>query len=203
MIPLLERYPLLKERIPYILLGEFPTPIRHLKYLGKEIGTDSLYLKDDGLSGQVYGGNKIRKLEFLLGDALRKGAKEVLTFGFAGSNHALATAVSAQKLGLRSISILLAQPNAHYVGGNLLLSHVCGAELRHFKNEIAAYIPTTILCLRKKLKQGTFPYIIGPGGSSPLGVIGYPKVSIVTLKRTCSHWIRTHVNDAKRVKPKT
>jgi len=173
MIPLLEKYPLLKKRIPYVLLGEFPTPVKHLKYLGKEIGTDSLYLKHDGLSDQIYGGNKIRKLEFLLGDSLRKGAQEVLTFGFAGSNHALATAVSAQKLGLRSISILLAQPNARYVRRNLLLSHVCGAELHHFKNEIAAYIPTTILCLRKKLKQGTFPYIIGPGGSSPLGAIGY------------------------------
>jgi len=168
-----EQYPLLKERIPYVQLGEFPTPIKHLRDLGKEIGSDCLYLKNDGLSGSIYGGNKIRKLELLLGDALGKGAKEVLTFGFAGSNHALATAVYAQKLGLKCISILLAQPNAQYVRRNLLLSHVCGAEIHHFKNEIAAYIPTTILLLRKKLKLGKFPYIIGPGGSSPLGTIGY------------------------------
>jgi len=154
-------------------LGGFPTPIMHLRHLGKEIGTDHLYFKHDGLSGQVYGGNKIRKLEFLFGDALRKGAKEVLTFGFAGSNHALATAVYAQKLGLKAISILLAQPNAQYVRRNLLLSHVSGAEMHHFKNEMAAYVPTTILLLRKKLKQGKFPYMIGPGGSSPLGAIGY------------------------------
>ena len=173
MIPIFEQYPLLKQRIPYVQLGEFPTPIRHLKHLGKEIGSDYLYLKDDGLSGQIYGGNKIRKLEFLLGDAFRKGAKEVLTFGFAGSNHALATAVYAEKLGLKSISILLAQPNAQYVRRNLLLSHVCGAEIYHFKNERAAYIPTTIMLLRKKLKQGKFPYIIDPGGSSRLGTIGY------------------------------
>ncbi len=173
MIRLFEQYPLLKERIPYVQLGEFPTPIKHLRHLGKEIGTDYLYLKHDGLSGQIYGGNKIRKLEFLLGDALRKGAKEVLTFGFAGSNHALATAVYAQKLGLKGISILLAQPNAQYVRRNLLLSHVSGAEIHHFKNEMAAYLPTTILLLRKKLKQGKFPYIIAAGGSSPLGIIGY------------------------------
>jgi len=173
MIHIFEQYPLLKERIPYVQLGEFPTPIKHLRHLGKEIGTDYLYLKHDGLSASTYGGNKIRKLEFLLGDALRKGAKDVLTFGFAGSNHALATAVYAQKLGLKSISILLAQPNAQYVRRNLLLSHVCGAEIHHFKNEMAAYIPTTIIFLRKKLKQGKFPYIIGPGGSSPLGAIGY------------------------------
>ena len=173
MIHIFEQYPLLKERIPYVQLGQSPTPIKHLRHLGKEIGTDYLYLKHDGLSGLVYGGNKIRKLEFLLGDALRKGAKDILTFGFAGSNHALATAVYAQKLGLKSISILLAQPNAQYVRRNLLLGHVCGAEIHHFKNEMAAYIPTTIILLRRKLKQGKFPYIIGPGGSSPLGTIGH------------------------------
>jgi len=173
MIHIFEQYPLLKERIPYVQLGEFPTPIKHLKHLGKEIGIDSLYLKDDGLSGPIYGGNKIRKLEFLLGDALGKGAKEVLTFGFAGSNHALATAVYAQKLGLKSISVLLAQPNAQYVRRNLLLSYVCGTENHHFKNEMAAYIPTTIIFLWKKLKKGKFPYIIGPSGSTPLGTIGY------------------------------
>lgn len=173
MIQLFEQYPLLKEKIPYVQLGEVPTPIKHLRNLGKEIGTDYLYLKHDGLSSSIYGGNKIRKLEFLIGDALHKGVKEVLTFGFAGSNHSLATAVYAQKLGLKSVSILLAQPNAQYVRRNLLLSHVCGAEIHHFKNEMAAYIPTTIIFLRKKIKQGKFPYIIGPGGSSPLGTIGY------------------------------
>jgi 1-aminocyclopropane-1-carboxylate deaminase/D-cysteine desulfhydrase-like pyridoxal-dependent ACC family enzyme len=173
MIPLFEQYPLLKGKIPYVQLGAFPTPVKHLKNLGKEIGIDYLYLKDDGLSSAMYGGNKVRKLEFLLGDALRKGVKEVLTFGFAGSNHALATAVYAQKLGLKSVSILLAQLNAQYVRRNLLFSHLCGAELHHFKNEIAAYIPTIIIILQKKVKLGKFPYIIGPGGSSPLGAIGY------------------------------
>ncbi|MBN1847961.1 MAG: pyridoxal-phosphate dependent enzyme [Deltaproteobacteria bacterium] len=173
MIPLFEQYPLLKEKIPYTQLGTFPTPVRHLKNLGKKMGIDYLYLKDDGLSSTMYGGNKVRKLEFLLGDALHKGAKEVLTFGFAGSNHALATAVYTRKLGLKSISILLAQPNAWYVRRNLLFSHVCGAELHHFRNEIAAYIPTIIILLQKKVRLGKFPYIIGPGGSSPLGAIGY------------------------------
>jgi D-cysteine desulfhydrase len=108
-----------------------------------------------------------------LGDALNKGAKEVLTFGFAGSNHALATAVYAQKLGLKCISILLAQLNAKYVWHNLLLSQVCCAEICHLNNEMAAYIPTIIKIFRGKLRQGKFPYIIAPGGSSPLGTIGY------------------------------
>lgn len=173
MISIFKQYPLLKEKIPYVPLGEFPTPLMPLTRLGKEIGADQLYLKHDGLSGPNYGGNKIRKLEFLLGDALNKGAKEVLTFGFAGSNHALATAVYAQKLGLKCISILLAQSNAQYVRHNLLLSQVCCAEICHFNNEMAACIPTIIKFFRKKLKNGKFPYIISPGGSSPLGTIGY------------------------------
>ncbi len=173
MIPLFAQYPLLKERVPYVPLGEFPTPIRHLSKLGKKIGTDYLYLKHDGLSGATYGGNKIRKLEFLLADALHRRAKEVLTFGFAGSNHALATAVYAQKLGLKCISILLAQPNAQYVRRNLLLSHVCGTDIHHYKNQTAAYVPTLIRLFGLFLKHRKFPYVISPGGSSPPGVIGY------------------------------
>jgi 1-aminocyclopropane-1-carboxylate deaminase/D-cysteine desulfhydrase-like pyridoxal-dependent ACC family enzyme len=154
MISIFKHYSSLKEKIPYISLGDFPTPIIHLANLGKEIGANQLYLKNDGLSGSNYGGNKIRKLEFLLGDALNKGAKAVLTFGFAGSNHALAAAVYAQSLGLKCISILLAQPNAQYVRNNLLFSQFCQSEICHFKKEMAAYIPTIIKFFRNKLIQG-------------------------------------------------
>jgi D-cysteine desulfhydrase len=173
MIPIFAQYPSLKEKIPYVPLGDFPTPLMHLKQLGKQIGANHLYLKHDGLSGPYYGGNKIRKLEFLLGDALKKSAKVVLTFGFAGSNHALATAIYAKQLGLKCISILLAQPNAQYVRHNLLLSQVCRAELCLFNDEMAACIPTIIKFIWQKLKHGKFPYVIAPGGSSPLGTIGY------------------------------
>ncbi|MBN1615642.1 MAG: pyridoxal-phosphate dependent enzyme [Deltaproteobacteria bacterium] len=186
MRPLLEQYPLLKERLPHVPLGELPTPVMPLVHLGAEIGTEGLYLKHDGLSGSIYGGNKVRKLEFLLGDALRKGAKAVVTFGFAGSNHALATAVYARKVGLESTSILLAQINARYVRRNLLLSHACGAEIRHFESERAAYIPTTALFVRKRLSQGKFAYIISPGGSSPLGVVGYVNAAFELKEQVAS-----------------
>ena len=81
---------------------------------------------------------------------------------------------------------MLAQQNALYVRRNLLLSHVCGAENHHFKNEMAAYFPTTIIILRKKLKQNKFPYIIGPGGSSPLGTIGYVNAGFELKKQVAS-----------------
>ena len=115
MIELFKNYPLLKEKLPYISLGNFPTPVEKLEKMGSKLGLDNLYIKRDDISGTTYGGNKVRKLEFVLGQALKSGVKEVMTFGFAGSNHALATAVYANKLGLRSISMLFPQPNAYYV----------------------------------------------------------------------------------------
>lgn len=171
-IPLFEHYPLLRDRLPYVPLGDFPTPVQKLDRLGQDIGANHLYMKRDDLSGKVYGGNKTRKLEFLLGGALRARAKEVLTFGFAGSNHCLATAVYAQQVGLRSISMLMPQPNAHYVGRNLLMSHHCQAELHQHPNIPVVALGTIYQFLRHVLKRGRFPQFIPPGGSSPLGAIG-------------------------------
>ncbi|HUJ71980.1 MAG TPA: pyridoxal-phosphate dependent enzyme, partial [Verrucomicrobiae bacterium] len=82
----------LREQLPYVSLGRLPTPVERLVALGRAIGVEQLYIKRDDLSGDGYGGNKVRKLEFLLGAARRANAREVITFGFAGSNHSLATA---------------------------------------------------------------------------------------------------------------
>ena len=177
MIPLFEHYRLLTHKLPYVSLGEFPTPIQKLDQLGSHIGLDSLFIKRDDLSGKVYGGNKIRKLEFILGDALRSKVNEVLTFGAAGSNHALATAIYAKQLGLNSISMLVPQPNAHYVRRNLLMSCHCGAELHLYPNlpyiSLLAAPAVFYQLLRHRLKRGQFPRVIPMGGSSPLGAVGF------------------------------
>ena len=157
MLSIFRLFPELAEKLPYISLGEFPTPVFHLKKLGKQIGTDHLYLKQDGVSGTVYGGNKIRKLEFILGDALKKKAKSVLTFGYAGSNHALATSIYARQFGLESISILLKQPNAHYVRRNLLMGLAHDAQIRHYANASAAYLPVICTLLKKRFSIKRFP----------------------------------------------
>lgn len=189
MIPLFEQYPLLQQKLDYISLGEFPTPVQKLEKLGAKLGIDQLYIKRDDVSGKVFGGNKPRKLEFILGNAVRSGAKEVIVFGGAGSNHALATAIYASKIGLKSISMLMPQPNAHYVRRNLLMSHhhgaelhLCGAELESALNMPLVYLATTYQFLRHRLKTGYFPYFIHPGGSSPLGVIGFVNAAF-ELKR--------------------
>lgn len=176
MIPLFEQYPILQKKIPYISLGQFPTSIQLLGTLSKELGV-RLYIKRDDLSGKIYGGNKLRKLEFILADVLNLKSRAVITYGGAGSNHALATAIYARQLGLECISILALQPNAHHVRENLLLSHHFGASLHlcsayphqrkinKMMSEATEYY--------KKLLSGHSPYVIPFGGSSPLGSVGF------------------------------
>ena len=172
-IALFRKFPALEKKLPRSAIGNFPTPVRKLERLGQRIGGNNLYIKLDNLSGDEYGGNKIRKLEFLLGRALRDGHKEVMTFGCAGSNHATATAVYAHKLGLKSISMLLPQPNAHSVRKNLLFSFSSGAELHHYEKMSA--LPAGVSRQRElhKQKTGLFPYEIPSGGSSAVGMCGF------------------------------
>jgi len=185
VIPLFEQYPLLREKLAYSSLGEFPAPVQKLERLGARLGISQLYMKRDDLSGKLYGGNKPRKLEFILGHALRSEAKEVMTFGCAGSNHALATAIYARQVGLKSISMLMPQPNARYVRRNLLMSHHCGAELHlcgtgleSAINMPLVYTAATYQLLRHRLNRGRFPYFVPPGGSSPLGVVGFVNAAL-------------------------
>ncbi|CAN5207123.1 pyridoxal-phosphate dependent enzyme [soil metagenome] len=162
MIALFESYPLLAERLPHVSLGNFPTPVQKLDRLSATIGASVLYAKRDDLSAVPYGGNKVRKLEFLLGRALQRGAEHVLTVGAAGSNHALATAVYARKTGLRTTALLYHQPNTRLVSRNLLYGHRCGAHI-----EMAADDRAAAATRRRGL------YRIPMGGSSILGTIGF------------------------------
>ncbi len=172
-IPLFKYFPALEQKLPYVSLGDFPTPIQKVDELGKAIYINDLYIKRDDLSGSIYGGNKVRKLEFLLAHALKKNIKEVMTFGCAGSNHALATAIYARQVGLRSISILSPQPNTRYTRKNLLMSYAVDAELHHYGSNFAVLLATYYQFLRHALKKGTFPMSIPRGGTTPLGVIGF------------------------------
>lgn len=172
-LTLFELFPRLEQRLPHVSLGTFPTPVHKLLNLGKNLGLDKLYIKRDDLSGKVYGGNKVRKLEFLLGEALQANAKEVMTAGFAGSNHALATAIYAQQVGLRSTSMLMPQINAGYVRRNLLASYTYQARLCHYKNLGHLCLGVTGQQVRGIIKNRTLPRFIPAGGSSPIGLVGY------------------------------
>jgi 1-aminocyclopropane-1-carboxylate deaminase/D-cysteine desulfhydrase-like pyridoxal-dependent ACC family enzyme len=173
MIPLFERYPAIAEKIPRISLGEFPTPVETLSGLSRQLKRDSLYIKRDDLTSRAYGGNKVRKLEFLLADARKQGAVRVITSGGAGSNHAVATAVYAEKAGLKAVLMLFRQPNSYSVRHNLLMNLASGAELIHhdsYQEHVHAFEETI---RRYEAADGRTPYVIPLGGSSPVGAIGF------------------------------
>ena len=181
MVPLFQDYQLLAERLPYVSLGQLPTPIQKLDEAGEELGLDHLYIKRDDQTAQVYGGNKIRKLEFMLGQSLQTGAQEILNIGFAGSKQALAATVCAKQVGLRSVNMLLQEPSSLYVQRNLLMGHHWGAEIHHYRNMQMLRLGLVRLFAERMLRNGSRPHII-PRRSSPVGTIGYVNAAL-ELKR--------------------
>jgi len=171
---LFRRYPALAARLPYVRLGELPTPVEVSAGLGPALGLGNrLYIKRDDLTGPHLGGNKLRKLEFHLARAQAQGKREVVTFGYAGSNHAAATAYYARQLGLRCHTMLLHQAPTAYAPGNLALQAVSGAEMRFFEAEPALRRHTYLWALGRLLRTGKLPYIIPPGGSDAVGTLGF------------------------------
>ncbi len=109
MLALFEQYPLLMEDLPYVSFGDFPTSVEKLRRPGQTIGAPRLYVKRDDLSAKLYGSNKIRALEFLFGDAIHEGHKQVSAFGFPASRLALAQAIYAREPGLQSTAFVFHQ----------------------------------------------------------------------------------------------
>ena len=171
-LALADRFPALAETLPTISLGDWPTPLQAADATALPGSCAGLWLKRDDRCASPYGGNKVRKLEFLLADALRRGHDSVFTFGVAGSNHALATAVYAARLGLDARLLLTPQSNSSFVGRNLLMGRWAGARQVHCATEAAANRAARCLEL---LGRGVTPppYRIAGGGSSPLGAVGF------------------------------
>jgi D-cysteine desulfhydrase len=158
-------------------LTALPTPVRALRDLGRAVGIERLYVKRDDQSGRLYGGNKPRKLEFLLGVALRRERRVVLTFGGLGSNHALATTIAAHAAGLRAILVLIPQPMTEHVRGALLLDHAHGAEL-HYAPTVPRAAAAAVRLLAREALRGTPPAVIPAGGTSAAGTIGYVNAAL-------------------------
>lgn len=153
-----------------ISLGFFPTPLYELKNLSNLFDGYTIFIKRDDHNGVATGGNKIRKLEYLLYDALEKGCDTVITAGAQQSNHCRLTAAACAQQGLKCHLLLGGEKPAQY-NGNLLLSHLLGAQI-HFtgNNRKGEDIPV----LAEKLKnEGAKPYIVPYGGSNRIGAMGY------------------------------
>lgn len=155
--------------IPRETLGVFPTPIQRLDNISSLLGTN-VFIKRDDLTGLGLGGNKVRKLEFLLADAKQTGAEIVFTTGGAQSNHAMLTAAAANRLGLTPI-LILKQRGVTALRGNRLLEALMGTDVRFVDTDDYADIYAEMDRVGAVL--GKPYYKIPCGGSNAVGTLGY------------------------------
>ena len=158
------------EKIPRQSLGFFPTPIVELSKLSEALGGSKIFMKRDDNTGLALGGNKTRKLEFILGDALACGADTIITAGAAQSNHCRQTAAAAASLQLEC-HLVLGGEKPDIVNGNLLLDQIFGCHI-HWAgvNRKGEDIPQIV----EQLKQaGKKPYVVPYGGSNELGALAF------------------------------
>lgn len=182
-------------RLPRTNLGFYPTPLHKLERLSAELGVN-IYLKRDDLSGvSTFGGNKMRKLEYLLGDALAQGADTVFTYGATQSNHAMQTVAAACKCGLHPVLYLVSvvEPDKETLRANLLLDYIYGAEVHIVQMEPgeeeadaeARSFAMGAEHVERLRAEGRHPYDVPMGGASPVGSVGFAG-GFVELKEQCA-----------------
>jgi len=157
--------------LPRFPLATLPTPLDELPRLSQELGARILMKRDD-LTGFALGGNKARKLEFLVADALEKNCDVLVTGGGVQSNHIRSTAAAARKAGLDAVGVFFASSGGER-NGNMLLDEILGAQLIYAnadKNATERAIENVCEDLRA---QGRKPYLIPVGGSTPRGCVAY------------------------------
>ncbi len=155
---------------PRCPLGFLPTPLIELKALSRYLDGPQIWMKRDDQTGLAFGGNKTRKLEFLIGEALQQGCDTVVTGGAAQSNHCRQTAAAAVKYGLECHLALGGEPQADYQG-NLLLDDLLNAKI-HWEGNLRKGEGMYLL-MDKLSSEGKKPYFIPYGGSNPTGSLGY------------------------------
>ena len=169
---------MLTENLPRVPIAHLPTPLEEMPRLSEALGGPRLFVKRDDQTGLATGGNKARKLEFLLADALEKGADTIITAGAVQSNHARQTAAATAAVtscdgngfGLRCCLVLSGQSPDHW-NGNLLLCKLLGADIRWAGGRDHSQVMEEVAEEMKRL--GRRPYVIPIGGSNPVGAAGY------------------------------
>ncbi|MGH2522651.1 MAG: D-cysteine desulfhydrase family protein [Anaerolineales bacterium] len=156
--------------LPRVSLAHLPTPLEPLPRLSATLGGPHIMIKRDDQTGLAGGGNKTRKLEFIVADALAQNADTLVTLGSAQSNHCRLTAAAAARCGLRCILVLRGQAPARATG-NVLLDHLLGAEVVWSGERAREVVLEEIVA--EERAAGRRPYPVALGGSIPLGAVGY------------------------------
>ena len=170
-------------------LGFFPTPLHQLKNLSEEYPDYSIYIKRDDHTGLASGGNKVRKLEYLLHEAIDQGCKRILTAGAQQSNHCRQTAAACAMLGLECHLMIAGHEPENY-SGNLLLSKLVGATI-HFTGQ--GKKGGDIQLLKNKLETENKDkkcFVIPLGGSTPIGALGF----VNATKELCEQLLEKNMN---------
>jgi L-cysteate sulfo-lyase len=172
---------------PRVRLGHWPTPLEPMNGLARRLGTSRLYIKRDDCTGLATGGSKTRKLEFLVGEAVRQGADTLLTQGAVQSNHVRQTAAAAAFAGMACEAILEERvkdaPPDYHTSGNVLLDRILGVRLHRVPGGTA--MDAALESLAQQLREGgRRPYVIPGGGSNALGSLGYVDC-VLELQRQC------------------
>ena len=167
---------MLLSRFPRVRLAHLPTPLEFLPRLTAHLGGPKIYVKRDDCTGLGTGGNKTRKLEFLMADAVNHNATVIITQGAVQSNHARQTAAAACKLGMRSELVFEKRvtdaTDSYMHSGNVFLDHMFGANIREV--EKGSDMDAEMEKVAEELRAaGETPYIIPGGGSNPIGALGY------------------------------
>jgi D-cysteine desulfhydrase len=176
------------DEIPRIHIADLPTPLDSASNLADELGIDCLLIKRDDNTGLALGGNKARKLEYLMAEALAAKADVVLACGGPQSNHVRMTAAAARKLGMDCIIFMPRESIPESFEGNLLLDAILGAEMRFLPELGFAGLNRAMAHEEARLlEEGRKPYVIPIGGSTPLGAVGY-----VTAVRELADQLKQH-----------
>jgi len=175
---------------PHVPLAQLPTPLEPLPRLSAELGGPRIWVKRDDQTGLAMGGNKVRKLEYLLADANAQGADVVLTTGATQSNHCRQTAAAAARLGL-DCELLLEHRfpewgDAYQHGGNIQLDRLLGATVLDFERGTDTVAEMTRRADELRA-QGRTPYVIALGGSSVVGALGYRTAAVEILRQAADH----------------
>ena len=168
---------------PRVRLSTLPTPLQEAPRLREALGGPQrcprILIKRDDLTGLAFGGNKARKLEFLVADAMSQGSTVLITTGAVQSNHARMTAAAARLVGMRSALVLTSANDTPDVQGNLLLDRLLDAEVHLLLPDSGKTAPEAMEELAEQLEgKGERPYIIPGGGSNAIGAFGYAAATL-------------------------